>query len=124
MEEVTAERTTKPKVSAVNSTRMTSRAKTAPAKGARKVAARPAADPQEARRTTRETGIRIHEAMVEPSDAPTWTMGPSRPAEPPEPIVRAEARIFTTATRPGMHPPLRRTASMTSGIPWPFADGA
>ena len=34
MEEVTAERTTKPKVSAVNSTRMTSRAKTAPAKGA------------------------------------------------------------------------------------------
>ena len=124
IEDVTAESTTKPKVSAVNSTRMTSRAKTAPASGAWKVAAMPAADPHEANRTTRETGMCSHEAMVEPREAPTWTIGPSRPADPPEPIVRAEARIFTTATRPGMRPPLRRTASMTSGMPCPFAEGA
>ena len=123
-EDVTADSTTKPKVSAVNSTRITSRANTAPASGAWNVAAMPAADPHEANRTTRETGIRSHEAMVEPSDAPTCTIGPSRPAAPPEPMVRAEARILTMATRPGMRPPLRRTASITSGIPCPFAEGA
>ena len=71
MEEVTADSTTKPKVSAVNSTRITSRANTAPASGAWKVAAIPAADPHVASRTTRETGMCIHEAMVEPSEAPT-----------------------------------------------------
>ena len=70
-DDVTAERTTKPKVSAVNSTRITSRAKTAPARGAWNVAAMPAADPHEASNTTRETGICSHEAIVEPSDAPT-----------------------------------------------------
>ena len=123
-DEVTAESTTKPKVSAVNSTRMTSSAKTAPARGAWNVAAMPAADPHEASRTTRETGMCSHDAMVDPSDAPTCTIGPSRPAEPPEPIVRAEARIFTNATRPGIRPPFRRTASITSGMPWPFAEGA
>ena len=124
IEEVTAESTTKPKVSAVNSTRITSRANTAPARGAWNVAAIPAADPHEANRTTRETGMRSHDAMVDPSDAPTCTIGPSRPAEPPEPIVRAEATILTMATRPGMRPPFRRTASITSGMPWPFAEGA
>ena len=84
----------------------------------------PAADPHEASNTTRETGIPSHEAIVDPSDAPTCTIGPSRPAEPPDPIVSAEDTIFTIATRPGMRPPLRRTASMTSGMPWPFALGA
>ena len=103
---------------------MTSSANTAPAKGAWKVAAIPAPEPHAASSTTRAVGILSAEAIDEPSAAPTWTIGPSRPAEPPDPMVSAEATSFTTATRPGIAPPLRRTASITSGIPCPFADGA
>ncbi len=58
--------------------------------------------------------------MVEP----IWTMGPSRPTEPPVPMVNAEARDLTSTMRGRMNPPLVITAAITSGTPWPLASGA
>ncbi len=52
---------------------------------------------------------------------PIWTIGPSRPTEPPVPIVRAEATDLTTITRARIRPPFSATASITSGTPWPLA---
>lgn len=48
-------------------------------------------------------------------------MGPSRPTDPPEPMVRAEASDLTTATLALIRPPRWETASITSGTPWPRA---
>ena len=56
--------------------------------------------------------------------APIWTIGPSCPADPPDPMLSAEAMIFTTATRPLICPPRVATAVITSGTPWPPASGA
>ena len=38
-------------------------------------------------------------ARKDPKPAPIWAMGPSLPAEPPLPMVMAEAIIFTNGTR-------------------------
>jgi len=38
---------------------------------------------------------------------PIWTIGPSRPTDPPEPMQTAEARALTRATRGRMRPPCR-----------------
>ena len=35
---------------------------------------------------------------VEPKEDPIWTIGPSRPTEPPLPMETAEARAFISAT--------------------------
>jgi len=43
--------------------------------------------------------------MVLPMDDPIWTMGPSRPTDPPDPMESAEANAFTMATRGRMRPP-------------------
>lgn len=58
---------------------------------------------------------------VEPRAEPIWTIGPSRPTDPPEPMVRAEASVLTTATLGLMRPPRWATATMTSGTPCPRA---
>jgi hypothetical protein len=50
-----------------------------------------------------------------------WTMGPSRPTDPPEPMHTPEANILAMTTRGRMRPPRRATASMTSGTPCPLA---
>ena len=50
-------------------------------------------------------------------------VGPSRPAEPPEPIVIADAIIFTGATRARMVPPVQCRALTTVSVPWPSVSG-
>ena len=62
--------------------------------------------------------------LVDPRAEPIWTMGPSRPTDPPEPMHNAEARDLMTATCGRMRPPCSLTAYMTSGTPWPRASGA
>ena len=62
--------------------------------------------------------------MLEPRAAPIWTIGPSRPTEPPDAMQITEAIVLTTTTRGRMKPPLRATASITSGTPWPRASRA
>ncbi len=60
-------------------------------------------------------------SKVEPRAAPTCTIGPSRPAEPPLPIQTADAAIFATTTRGRIRPPRNAMACMTSGTPCPLA---
>ena len=48
--------------------------------------------------------IGISEPSVEPKAEPIWTIGPSRPTEPPLPIETAEASDLITATRGRMRP--------------------
>ncbi len=48
---------------------------------------------------------------------PIWTIGPSRPTDPPVPMHSAEARAFTMLTWGRIRPPFSATASMTSGTP-------
>ncbi len=121
---VTEESTTGEKVARPKSPKSTSTAKSAPAIGALKVAAIPAAAPQPTRVLCRMWGALSICARLEPMDEPIWTIGPSRPTEPPEPIEMPEARIFTKATLGRMRPPLSATASMTSGTPCPLASRA
>jgi hypothetical protein len=46
------------------------------------------------------TGFELkYRGEKEPKPAPIWAMGPSLPAEPPLPMVIAEANIFTSGTR-------------------------
>ena len=59
--------------------------------------------------------------MVEPIAAPIWTIGPSRPAVPPKPMVIDEAMTFTPTTRVRILPPRVAKAVITSGTPCPFA---
>ena len=62
--------------------------------------------------------------MVEPIAEPICTIGPSRPADPPNPIVSDEAITLTVTTRLRMCPPRVANAVMTSGTPCPFASRA
>ena len=39
------------------------------------------------------------EARMEPKPAPIWAIGPSFPADPPDPMVMAEAMVLITGTR-------------------------
>ena len=61
---------------------------------------------------------------VLPMEDPIWTMGPSRPTDPPDPMEIADPNALTMATRGRMRPPRCRTANWTSGIPCPWASGA
>ena len=63
-------------------------------------------------------------ASIEPNPALICAVGPSRPPEPPEPIVTAEATIFTTTARSLIPRGLWWTASMAASVPWPSASGA
>lgn len=123
-EEVTEARTTMPKDSAVKSRRMSSIAKKTPASGALKVAAMPPAAPQATRTRIRSSATCTNRPSEDPSAEPIWTMGPSRPTDPPPPMHSAEASDFTSATWGAIRPPRRATANMTSGTPWPRASFA
>jgi hypothetical protein len=115
--DVTDANTTTPKDSVAKSCRISSRAKKTPAIGALKVAEIPPAAPQATRIRRRDSGTRNHCPTVEPSADPIWTIGPSRPTEPPAPMQMAEASDLTTATWGRMRPPCSATASITSGTP-------
>ena len=123
-EAVTEARTTMPNDSAVKSLRISSMAKNTPARGALKVAAMPPAAPQATRTLSRSSATFTQPPRLEPSAEPIWTIGPSRPTEPPPPMHSAEARDLTRATCGAILPPRRATAYMTSGTPWPRASRA
>jgi hypothetical protein len=63
-------------------------------------------------------------ASNEQKPAEICAVGPSRPAEPPGPIVSALATIFTSTARKRMARGSPCTASMASSVPWPVASGA
>ena len=44
------------------------------------------------------------DARNDPKPAPICAIGPSRPAEPPVPMVMIEATVFTKGTRPRIRP--------------------
>ena len=117
-------RTTTPNESASKSRRISSSAKKTPAIGALKVAEIPPAAPQATRIRSRDSGTRVSCPSVEPSAEPIWTIGPSRPTEPPEPMQIADASALTSATCGRIRPPRSATASITSGTPWPRASRA
>jgi hypothetical protein len=117
-------RTTTPNDSDSKSRRISSSAKKTPAMGALKVAEMPPAAPQATRMRSRDSGTRVNWPRVEPSAEPIWTIGPSRPTEPPAPMQSAEASDFTTATCGRILPPRSATASITSGTPCPRASRA
>ena len=87
--------TTVEKPRAVNDRSTTSRAKNTPARGALKTAATPAAAPAATNVLLRRSDIRNALAIVDPIADPICTIGPSRPADPPEPIVNADAIALT-----------------------------
>ena len=60
----------------------------------------------------------------EPIAAPMWAIGPSRPADPPTPRVRAVATVFRGATRSRIRPDRATIEAMIWGIPCPAASGA
>lgn len=121
---VTLASTTAPNDSAAKSRRISSIAKNGPANGALKVAAIPPAAPHATSTRSRDSGSRAARPSAEPSADPICTIGPSRPTEPPEPIVNADASAFTTLTCTGIRPPRSATAYITSGTPCPRASGA
>ena len=92
------ETTMNPKALPLKLPKTTSRAKMTPAMGALKVPLMPAAAPQATNRRTSSGGWRPSCPRMLPKVAPIWTMGPSRPTEPPVPMQRALAKIFTKAT--------------------------
>ena len=81
------------------------------------VPAIPAAAPQPTMIRRRLAGTRRNCPNTEPTAAPICTKGPTRPTELPVPMQTAEASVFTSNTLGGIKPPLRATASMTSGTP-------
>ena len=85
--------------------------------GALKVAEIPPAAPHATRMRSRVSGTLASWPRLEPSAEPIWTIGPSRPTEPPEPMQRAEASALTTLTWGRIRPPRSATASITSGTP-------
>jgi len=104
-----------------NSPRMTSTAKRAPAIGALKVAPIPAPAPAATRVRIPLTLILNNCPIEEARLALIWTIGPSRPVDPPEPIQIDEARALTTETRFLIFPARRIRDSMISGTPCPLA---
>ena len=60
----------------------------------------------------------------EPKPAEIWAVGPSRPPEPPEPIVMALDTIFTATARARIDRGSLCTASIAASVPCPCASGA
>ena len=60
----------------------------------------------------------------DPNPALICAVGPSRPPDPPDPIVIAEATSFTRGIRPRMPRGLWWYAAIAASVPWPSASGA
>src|SRR5664280_3167024 len=99
-------------------------ANTAPPSGAPKMA--PIPDPIPAIIAMRASaGLRSSSlASSDAKPALIWPVGPSRPPEPPDPMVSAEATIFTMTVRKRIPLELWWTAEMAASVPWPSASGA
>ena len=102
----------------VNSPRMISITKIIPAKGALKVAAMPAAAPHPTKTRIRSLESFIIWPNIEPITEQICTVGPTRPADPPDPIVMEEVRAQTANVRLRIFPFFRTTASMTRSTPF------
>ena len=63
-------------------------------------------------------------ARIEPNAAPVCMIGPSAPNGPPVPMAKAVASGFKIPTRIRTRLFPISTASMASGIPWPFRVGS
>ena len=83
-----------------------SSANSTPPSGVLKVAAMPAPAPAESRVIFCQVDSRIACEKADPSAAPIWMMGPSRPTAAPLPIDSAEANDLITATCQRMLPRL------------------
>ena len=115
----TQESTTKAKASTVKSARTTSRAKNAPASGALKAAAIPAAVPEAASSLSQRAGRPRRRPNRAAALAPSSAIGPSGPTEPPPPMVRVADTVEARAGSGAMVPSPRRADQMTPPTPWP-----
>ena len=61
---------------------------------------------------------------MDPKPAEIWAAGPSRPPDPPDPMVSALVMVFTTMARVRMLRGSVCTASIALSVPWPSASGA
>ena len=86
------------KVRVLTSGIINSMANITPPMGVLKVAAMPAPAPAATSVIRCQGSMRMIWPIVEPSEAPIWMIGPSRPTAAPVPIARAEANDFTIAT--------------------------
>ena len=107
-----------------NSRRISSTPKNTPVIGALKVAAIPPPAPQATRMRSRFSGICTHCPRLDARAEPIWTIGPSRPTDPPVPMHSAEETALTALTWGRIRPPFSATAAITSGTPWPRASRA
>ena len=114
-----AARTTGASESALTSARTISMLKASPVSGALKIPAMPAATPQATRMPRLRSSRRVRSPTKAPMAAPEWTIGPSRPAEPPEPTASRLPSQRETIERGCIRPPSRHTARTTSGTPCP-----
>ena len=119
--EVTADSTTMPKEPVVNSPRMISRAKNAPAIGALNADAIPAAAPHPTSMAARLSGRCSNWEIPAPAAAPTCTLGSSGPADPPLPRVIDAPTTRISALTTSNLPPFMSTASITPATPCPFS---
>ena len=99
-------------------------ARTAPPRGAPKMAPMPAPTPNDTRILPSSSERCSRRASIDEKPAEIWAAGPSRPAEPPEPMVRALEIILTTTTRARMCRGSVWIASIALSVPWPLASGA
>jgi hypothetical protein len=104
--------------------KISSSAKNTPAIGALNVAEIPPAAPQATSSRSCDSGTRSSRPVTDPIAEPICTIGPSRPTDPPDPIQIADPSDLTTGTCGRIRPPIRLTASITSGTPCPRASGA
>ena len=102
----------------------TSGANRAAPSGAWKIAPIPPAAPASTRIRRSRAFSFSREAKADPNPDPICAIGPSFPADPPVPIVRADAMILTNGTRFRICPPRWWNASIMASVPWPSASGA
>ena len=110
--------------SSENSRNTISNPKNRPVSGALKVPAIPPAAPHATTMRKLRSDMRTCWPTVEAKAEPIWTIGPSRPTEPPVPMQIAEASAFVSVTCGRIRPPFSATASITSGTPCPRASRA
>jgi hypothetical protein len=101
-----------------------SAASTAPPSGAPKIAPMPEPMPTDTAIRPSSADRSSVRASSEPKPAEICAVGPSRPPDPPDPMVTAEAISLTTTALLRIVLGLRCTASMAASVPWPSASGA
>ena len=119
IEVVTVEKTTGENVSIVISPSIISSENSIPAIGALNVPAIPDAAPQAINTFTLRPDNLKSFPKNEPIAAPICTIGPTLPAEPPEPMNNPAVITFIHITRGRIIPPFNATDSITSGTPIP-----